>query len=326
MSADDILHDIYYDPVSGFSGAVQLRRRAKEKGHDLKPKTIRQWLAKQDVEQQHAKPERIKTFARIMSSKVGDLHQYDIMNMDGTWRQKKGRKTFRYLLTGIDVHSRYATAVPLAKRDSATAKQAILQIWKKLGQPNRVEVDNGTEFKGEVAKLLKSKRIRVRYGDVGIHRQQAIIERWHRTIEQKMIRYMRTKGAGRWLEALDKLIDNYNSSYHSTLRGKPVDVFKGRKKPAELPPRKSGCIKAPLKVGTWVRYQYDAPEGATHRRAYDAVWSSELAIITAVVGDPGTPQLYYLTTEDSEEIKRPYYRCEIKPYKKIDKVKARSLE
>ena len=322
------LHKIWYDPATGFGGVDETWRRAKAKGVRVSRADVKAFIQSQEIEQHHRQYRAPKAFAKIKATHVGDLHQYDLMDMGGVWKQTRSRKTaIRWLLTGIDVFSRYAWAVPLEKKDAEEVRNGIVQLWSKLGEPERIEIDEGREFYGETDKLFKSKGIPVRRGDVGIHRQQSIIERFHLTLERKMIKFMRTKGGGRWLEALEPLLNNYNTSYHRTLRGKPKDVFDGKKDPATEPPRRvKGTIQAPLDVGTWVRYLYDAPEGALHRRAFDQAWSDEIAIIEARIGDMASPQLYYLTTEEGETIKRPYYRSEMQVYKKISKkVRAKDL-
>ena len=53
-----------------------------------------------------------------------------------------------------------------------------------------------------------------------------LIERFHRTIMERLTRWMHHNKTKRYLEALPKIINNYNNSHHTSIRMKPVQVNK----------------------------------------------------------------------------------------------------
>ena len=309
---EEILHSIYYNPKTGFGSAADLRRKAHGKGIRPTLKQIKEWLKKQTIQQHHTPSRKITAYARIKSSGVGDLHQYDIVDMTGKWAQKqggRGKKPIKYLLTGIDVFSRKAHAVPLTSKNAEDVLAGIIAIQTVLGKPKRVEVDQGKEFMAEVDKYWRNENIHVRRGDPGIHRHQSLIEAFHKSFEKIMIKFMRTN-KWRWLEHLDDLLENYNSRLHSGVRGVPNDIHSGKIKPAKQPPRLAKHHLKALKPGDHVRYAYDKPEGAARRRAYDQIWSDEIAVVVRTVGEARGPRLHYLITVDGA-LDRPYYREEL---------------
>ena len=49
-----------------------------------------------------------------------------------------------------------------------------------------MQVDPVREFMGAVNKLMKSKNVQIRRGEKALHRSQAIVERFNRTLAEKL--------------------------------------------------------------------------------------------------------------------------------------------
>ena len=65
--------------------------------------------------------------------------------------------TYKYILTDIDVASRYKAAKPVRTKKSSEIAFVFGAIYKRRGAfkyPKVFQCDNGPEFKEEVAKLL----------------------------------------------------------------------------------------------------------------------------------------------------------------------------
>ena len=65
---------------------------------------------------------------------------------------------YKYILTGIDVTSRYRVARPLRTKKSSKVAFVIEAIYKNVGAfkyPKDFQCDNGSEFKNEGTKLLE---------------------------------------------------------------------------------------------------------------------------------------------------------------------------
>ena len=73
--------------------------------------------------------------------------------------------TYKYVLTGNDVASRYKVATALATKKSSKVAFVLEVIYKKVGvfkYPKTFQCDNGPEFKNEVIKLLEKHNVEIR--------------------------------------------------------------------------------------------------------------------------------------------------------------------
>ena len=74
------------------------------------------------------------------------------------------KETHKYILTGINVASRYKVAKPLRTKKSSEAAFVLEAICKKGGvfkYPKVFQCDNGSKFKNEVTKLLEKHNVAI---------------------------------------------------------------------------------------------------------------------------------------------------------------------
>ena len=94
-------------------------------------------------------------------------------------RQNSG---FRWILTCIDITSRFAWAVPLYRKTGPHTAQAF-RIILCDGVPKRVTSDNGGEFMNRsFRELMEEHGIRHYQNQPGDHSTMGLIERFHRTL------------------------------------------------------------------------------------------------------------------------------------------------
>ena len=69
---------------------------------------------------------------------------------------------YKYVLAGIDAASRSKVTRPLRYKQVRDVAEMISEIYKvgPLKYPKIFQCDNGSEFKGEVTKMLESKKLR----------------------------------------------------------------------------------------------------------------------------------------------------------------------
>jgi transposase InsO family protein len=113
------------------------------------------------------------------------VHQADLLYLP---HDRVGRKTYKYALTVVDVASRYKEAEALTDKSAAGVAAALARIYKRgpLTWPRLVQVDPGREFMGAVYKLLAQHNVLVRRGRVENHRDQGIVERFNRTLAERL--------------------------------------------------------------------------------------------------------------------------------------------
>ena len=70
---------------------------------------------------------------------------------------------YKYILAGIDAASRFKVARPLRTKQVRDVAEMITDIYKvgPLPYPEIFQCDNGSEFKGEVTKMLEKHEVKI---------------------------------------------------------------------------------------------------------------------------------------------------------------------
>ena len=89
------------------------------------------------------------------------MHQFDLLSMPSDTLY--GNK-YKYILAGIDAASRFKVARPLRTKQVRDVADMIADIYKigPLTYPSTFQCDNGSEFKGEVTKMLEKQEVKIR--------------------------------------------------------------------------------------------------------------------------------------------------------------------
>ena len=91
---------------------------------------------------------------------------------------KVERKTYKYALVVIDVASRYKDAEPLTSKNSSEVARAFCTIYsRKLQWPQKIIIDPGREFMGDVTSLFGKHKVTIQRSEAGNHRAPAFVER-----------------------------------------------------------------------------------------------------------------------------------------------------
>ena len=230
------LEKIYYSPKGYWRGYRAIKRLSTVAG--VSEEEAKSWLKKQAMWQIYLPaPSYIPrpTFDVFVPNEV---HQADLLFLPHD-RLPRGRKTYKYALTVVDVASRYKEAEPLASKESAEVATAFSTIYKRsrLKWPKLLQVDPGREFMGEVNKLMKSKNVQIRRGEKALHRSQAIVERFNRTLAEKLFGHqyaqeilLESRGPNarsrEWVARLPDVINSLNKE-STRLTGKtPLEAIK----------------------------------------------------------------------------------------------------
>ena len=128
----------------------------------MSKKDIKLWLAKQALWQVHIPPPKKLNHPHYNVTKPNEQHQFDLVHMPHTFFEGN---TYKYLLSGIDVASRYKVPRPLTTKKSSEVTFLLGAIYKKgstFKYPKVLQIDNGSEFKGEVTKLFEKYNVDIR--------------------------------------------------------------------------------------------------------------------------------------------------------------------
>ena len=87
------------------------------------------------------------------------MHQVDLLYMPSDTYGNK----YKYILAGIDAASRFKVAKPLRTKQAHDVAEIIADIYKvgPLKYPIIFQCDNGSIFKGDVAKMLEKNEVKI---------------------------------------------------------------------------------------------------------------------------------------------------------------------
>ena len=124
------------------------------------------------------------------------------------------------------VSVKYAWSVPLKDKKGETVLDAFKYVVEtSKRKPMYIWVDEGKEFYNkDMTAWLRDGNI-LRYSTHGEHKS-AIVERFNRTLKERMWQRFTAENTRNWIDMLDELLSQYNNSYHSTIRMRPVDASK----------------------------------------------------------------------------------------------------
>ena len=144
---------LYYQPYHLWKGQKAVKKLAELSGE--KPKAVKQWLSRQAFWQVH-----------LPAPKHVDRPHYQVtipnemlyMPLDTLYGNK-----YKYILAGIDAASRYEVTRPLRTKQARDVAEIIADFYKvgPLKYPKIFQCDNGSEFKGEVTKMLEKQNVKI---------------------------------------------------------------------------------------------------------------------------------------------------------------------
>ena len=149
---------LYYQPSHLWKGQKAIRK-LKEL-NKAKPKVVKQCLLKQALWEVHLPPPKCVDRPHYEVTIPNEMHQFDLLYMpsDTIYGNKH-----KYILSRIDVTSRYKVVRPLRTKQAKNVADMIANIYKvgPLTYPKIFQCDNGSEFKAEVTKMLEKHEVRI---------------------------------------------------------------------------------------------------------------------------------------------------------------------
>ena len=302
------LSKIYYSPKGYWKGLTAIKKLASAA---KVPKDVaKDWLKKQAIWQIYLPAPRHIPRPKFDVRVPNEVHQADLLFLP---HNRAGRRTYKYALTIVDVATRYKEAEPLTSKGAAEVADALSRIYRRgpLKWPKLLQVDPGREFMGSVSQLLAKHRVEVRRGRVDIHRDQGIVERFNRTLAERLFGHQQAQEllmnpgerSREWVKRLPAVIAALNGEVTRLTGKRPRNAIRAQSAVADgvtrssvTPGRPVGLKEQKLPSDVLVRYLYQPGEleGGQRRRATDAVWSLQSYKLARAVAKSGAPVVYYL--------------------------------
>ena len=147
----------------------------------------------------------------MYSSFKDNIWGVDLADMQSLSKFNKGIK---YLLCAIDLFSKYAWVIPLKDKKGTSIVNAFQKIISKGRKPNKIWVDQGSEFYNQSFKdFLKIKNIEM-YSTFN-EGKSVIAERFFGTLKKKIFKHMTAISKNVDVDVLDDIVDKYNNSSYN---------------------------------------------------------------------------------------------------------------
>ena len=310
---EEVLARIYYQPKNLWKGQKAIEKLAKKS--EYSEKEVKNWLAKQAFWQIHLPAPKTIHKPHYNVEIPNQLHQFDIMYMP---KDRLQGADYKYLLTGIDVASRYKVARPMRNKKPQDVAFLLKHIYENnkipLTYPETFQCDNGSEFKGSVTEMLTKHGVNIRRSTTKYnHSHTAFVENLNLLLATRLFKIMdaqelnqKGKTSNTWVRYVYDTVDKFNNSVVRSTGEKPIEAIKMDKVPQNVKPYNDEEL-----LDTTATYRYLLKPGEEHgderRRATDNIWSRDTVTIDTVSRFPGNRALYYL----HEGPKRAFVREEL---------------
>eukprot|EP00732_Lithocolla_globosa_P000137 Lithocolla_globosa_v1_NODE_27_length_9260_cov_179.654861.p2 type:complete len:375 gc:universal NODE_27_length_9260_cov_179.654861:3496-4620(+) len=314
----------YEDPKKGFIRPELLKKQLKDEGKEISIEKLEDKLEGVDTYTLNKPAKKNFQRRRVYVGGIDEQWQADLVDMTRFAKENDG---YKFILTVIDVLSKYAWAVPMKNKTGPETAKAFKSIFTSPSErivrdgdyrePEKIQTDDGKEFYNKDVKELFNKH-QIELFSTGNETKASIIERFNRTLKEKMYKLFDVNQNFRYIDDLQDLLDNYNSTYHSSIKMKPIDVNDETEEEAYSNLYGDDAyldqIYPELKVGNYVRIA-----NARHifGKSFEGLWSIEVFKVSEV--QDTDPPTYKIEDLLKEPIVGSFYEEELQKVKKPTK-------
>ena len=305
-----ILEKIYYNVnhPAGYGSINALYNAAKNQIPKLKKKQVIKYLQMQDIYTLYKPVKKIFLRRKTISPHIDAIWQADLVVL---YQIKQENSNYSYILTCIDLVSRFAFAEPTRTKSPKDVMKAFDIIIKRSGRkPVKLHTDAGNEFKGKYAQLYFKENDIIHYTSFS-DMKAAVCERFNKTLKTKMFKFFENEGSLRYVDNLQNMVNAYNNTPHRSLKyHKPSEVNERNQKYfwcLQFPVRKKE--KPVFKVGDYVRLSRYA---TIFRKSYLKSYTNELFIIHEIKHT--IPICYIIKDQSGSIIQGIFYKQELSKY------------
>jgi hypothetical protein len=236
------------------------------------------------------------------------------------------QENYKYILTIMDGYTRYAWTVPLKDKKGETVANAFKDVMKKSKRkPNKLWVDQGKEFYNQHMYSLRDtngdKLFKFKDEDIlkkdenGEYKnniysvfnfgKNPVIERFNKTLTNKLWKQFTVQGNQKWLNILQKTTSKYNNSIHRTIGTTPSLASKNPSL-VKIQTETHDNKKPKLKINDRVRiFKYKN----RFEKGYKGYWTKEIFKITKI--NQTNPITYQIEDLNNENIRGSFYKEEL---------------
>jgi hypothetical protein len=255
----------------------------------------------------HEKSDRNPSYSHFK----GYQWQMDLVDIQALSKYNDGN---RYILTVIDTFTRYAFCRLVTFKTASLVLKAFKSILKEANRkPLVIVLDGGAEFRNKHFKAFcQSLGIDLYAPDTSTH--GAYIERFNRTLQSLIYKYMHEKNTYRFVEVFQDLVETYNFRKHRMIGFTPYQAENDPRTHLKIRLNMSKYYekikekKVVFKIGDKVRI---SKLRTKFRRGYKEQFNQEIFKIYKISSHKKIP-LYYLTNyEENDKVTGGFYAFEL---------------
>jgi transposase InsO family protein len=219
-----VITEFMADP-STMGGRDRLWNHIRQQYPEISRRDVARALKEDPIHQQHQPLNKRVTTRPIVVSDRAKVVQIDLVDMQKLAGKNDGN---RYFLTFVDLLSKYSAARPLKNKTQASVVRALEDILDEMPEhwrPKTIQADNGSEFQTGMANALNQRGIKLIHSQPYNPRSQGAVERLNKSIKQALFNLMARRESYRWVDFLQPLIDNLNTSKHESTGYRPKDLM-----------------------------------------------------------------------------------------------------
>ena len=284
----NFLSDYYFDTKSpvAFTSPLALYREAKKRYPSLTFRQVKTWLQSKDTYTLH-KPVRYNfPRNRVIVTGIDDQWQADLVDITSLAPFNKG---YKFLLTCIDVFSKFAWVVPLKNKSGDNLVNGFQSILDLGRSREKLQTDKATEFLNRnFQSFLKEKNIH--FFTTNSELKASVAERFNRTLKTRMWNYFTAKNTRVYFDILQDIVHAYNNSYHRSI-GQAL---------ASVSLLNVGQVRRKLYGKSWTKpirmFKFKSGDQVriksvrTFKKGYLPSWTHEIFTVTKII--PRVPPVY----------------------------------
>ena len=295
-----MVHKLFENPQIGLVGIDNFIEKVSPFLPGISKKEIKKYVNSLQIVQTHRPQKEPKVFRHFQSYQPHQWAQADDVHLYLT------DSGYRYLLTVVDIYSRYLKAIPLHEETAKSTIEAFKKVFdgNPLEYPKYLSLDRGSNFiSKDLTDFFEKKGTTIIYTAPGEKRFLGVINRAQRTLEEALYKWMKQKNSQNWDECLNPCLDRYNYATHKATFGDviPAKAITGESKPQykDFSKSEKPSEKQRYKLGDQVRLFSRKDKGK--RRATDQTFTDTIYTIVDIkestpgrVGVPPEPITYTL--------------------------------
>ena len=144
---------------------------------------------------------------------IDDICAADLIDIQAVSKDNNGIK---YQLTVIDIFYKFVCVIALKRKTGQEVANAFSRILRERrpSKCRQIKVWNSIIKTSKLVELYSTEN----------EEKSCVIERFIRTIKEKMLKYFSANNTRKFVDVLDLLVDQYNNTIHSSIKMTPKET------------------------------------------------------------------------------------------------------